>query len=314
MTSCWIVTEGLAGTENQCLGIAEFMGIMPLVKRIGLNQPWALLSPWLGWEQSWTFTGDPLRAPWPDLVIASGRKSIAAARYIKRQSAGRTMVVQIQDPRTSASSFDLVAVPHHDRLRGSNVIVTHAAPNRITPQRLADGRADFANIFSAVPYPRVGVLIGGNSKTHRLTPEIMKTLAHQLKELDRHGYGLMITTSRRTGDENLQTLKDTLKETRAFLWDGRGSNPYFGIMGWADYILVTSDSTSMISEAATTGKPVYMIPLEGTSSKFEVFHRHMTDLGVIRPFEGRLETFDYEPLDDARLVGEEIRKRMPPAR
>lgn len=310
MVSCWIVTEGLAGTENQCLGVAEAMGLMPVVKRIGLRQPWKFLSPFIGAEQSWTFTGDPMKAPWPDLIISSGRKSVAAARFIKKQSGGKTFIAQLQDPRVKPAEFDLVAVPAHDKLRGDNVILTQATPNRITPQRLADGRQDFASLLRSVPNPRVAVLIGGSSKAYTFEIENMRTLTAQLKELDRLGFGLMITVSRRTGDANLALLREMLKHTKAFLWDGRGDNPYFGLLGWADYILVTADSASMISEAATTGKPVYVIPLEGGSAKFDRLHRGLMEQNIIRPFTGQLQPYLYEPLKDAGLVAGKIREKM----
>ncbi|MCM2343028.1 MAG: mitochondrial fission ELM1 family protein [Alphaproteobacteria bacterium] len=310
MTSCWIVTEGLTGTENQCLGVAEALGVIPVVKRIGLRQPWKTLSPFLGGETTLSFTGDKLQAPWPDLLISSGRKSIAVARYIHRQSAGKTFIVQLQDPRIASPVFDLIAVPTHDRRRGGNVVITEATPNRITPQRLAEGRQDFSELLRSVPSPRVAVLIGGNSKSHKLTPAAMQTLATQLKELDRLGFGLMITTSRRTGEDNLALLKEALKDTQAFLWDGRGDNPYFGLLGWADYILVTADSASMISEAATTGKPVYVISLPGGSAKFNRLYNHLLQQGVIRLFEGPLQPYLYDPLQDAALIAAEIRRKM----
>jgi mitochondrial fission protein ELM1 len=106
----WIITEGLAGTENQCLGVAEALGVTPEIKRVSLKQPWKLLSPYLGFEKAASFA-PPLCGPWPDLLIASGRKSIAASRYIKKASGGKTFTVQIQDPRISLAHFDLVAVP-----------------------------------------------------------------------------------------------------------------------------------------------------------------------------------------------------------
>lgn len=314
MTSCWVVTEGMAGTENQCIGVAEALGLLPVIKRIGLRQPWKTLTPLIGLEQSWTFTGDALEAPWPDLLIASGRKAVAAARYIRRQSRGRTFIVQIQDPRSPPRDFDLVAVPQHDRLRGENVLVTDATPNRITAQRLADGRQDFASLLKGVPNPRVAVLIGGNSKAYKLTPPQMEKLAAQLRELDRLGYGLMVTASRRTGPENLQILKNALQSTKAWFWDGQGANPgqnpYFGLLGWADYILVTADSASMISEAATTGKPVYVIPLAGGSAKFDRLHGKLLEKHVIRPFTGQLQPYIYEPLQDAALIAGKIQQKM----
>ncbi len=304
--SCWVITEGIAGTENQCLGVAEALGITPVVKRISLNAPWNQFSPFLGFEQDWTFD-PPLEPPWPDLLIASGRKSIAAARYIKRESGGKTFTVQLQDPRVSPKHFDLVAVPEHDRLRGDNVIVTTATPNRVTPEKLKDAREKFGTLIK-IQEPRVAVLIGGNSKTHRLTETAMRKLAFQIRKLDA---GLMITASRRTGDENRTILEELLKEADAYIWDGSGENPYFGFLAWADYIIVTSDSASMLSEAATTGKPVYMVQLEGGSPKFDRLYKNLSKAGALRNFEGILKPYSYAPLNDANIIASAIKELYP---
>ncbi len=300
----WIVTEkGLTGTENQCRGVAMALDVDPVVKRIGLRQPWRTLSPFIGLETSGTFTGDELAAPWPDLVIASGRKAIAAARYIRARSP-RTLIVQLQDPRASRRTFDLIAVPHHDPARGKNVLVTSAAPNMINDALLTAAHEKWASTLEKLHGPRVAVLIGGNSKAHKLTPARMQKLCAQLKSLMDSGDSLMITASRRTGDENLALLKKSLPG--ALIWDGTGDNPYHGYLAWADYILVTADSVSMISEAATTGKPVYIIPLDGGSARFDRFYEHLIRLGVVRRFNGTLAPYDYVPLDDAGAVAEAI--------
>lgn len=303
--TCWVVSEGMAGTENQCLGVTDALGITPEIKRIALRQPWAALSPWLPLECGRTFH-PPLEGPWPDLLIASGRKSIAASRYIKRMSGGKTFTVQIQDPRISPAHFDLVAVPAHDPARGDNVIVTTAAPNRITPARIDAARQDFS-AFSQRPSPRVALLIGGNSKAHRLTRAVMERLAAQLKRLKA---GLMVTTSRRTGAENESILRAALAGSDAFIWDGSGDNPYHAMLAWADVIIVTGDSVSMLSEAASTGKPVYMIPLEGGGRRLDQFHTNLKLRGAARDFTGSLAHWTYAPLDDAKLVADAIKQRM----
>lgn len=303
---CWIITEGIAGTENQCLGVAEAMGLAPIVKRIHLRGVWKYLSPYLGFELAGSFS-ETLQAPWPDLLIASGRKSIAASRYIKRKSGGKTFTVQIQDPRISPAQFDLVAVPQHDPARGNNVIVTTATPNRITADKLAQAKAQFAPQFEPIRRPRVAVLIGGTSKAYTMTPAIMQTLAAQLRQMDA---GLMITASRRTGPHNEAILKDALKDSDAYIWDGTGENPYFGLLAWADYILVTADSASMLSEAATTGKPVYLIPLDGGTKRLNALHDNLIASGAVRIFDGALEHWTYERLDDAAKLATEITRRM----
>lgn len=304
--SCWVVTEGMAGTENQCLGVAEALGIPPIVHRISLRQPWKSLTPWLGLEQPWTFM-PPFSEPWPDLLLASGRKSVAASRFIKKASKGRTFTVQIQDPKTSPEQFDLVAVPRHDFLRGPNVVVTLGAPNRLNSQKLAEAKSDFAHLFSPMPSPRIAVLIGGSSKTHSLTIDHMSRLGAQLRSLEG---GLMITASRRTGPQEKNAMIDSLETRDYYFWDGTGDNPYFGILAWADYILVTEDSVSMLSDAATTGKPVYTIPLDGGSRRFDLLHAGFREEGIARPFAGRLEHWEYPALNDSALIARDVMNRI----
>jgi mitochondrial fission protein ELM1 len=300
------MTEGIAGTENQCLGLADALGLKPVVKCIRLAFPWRQLSPWLPFHSTALAAGsDSIDPPYPDVLIASGRKSIGAALHIKKQSPG-TFVVQVQDPRVSTENFDLVAVPQHDPARGENVIVTTGALHRVTPEKIAAEKEKFP-FLADLPAPRVAVLIGGTSKAHRMTPEATKRLAGQLLGLKA---SLMITASRRTGEENARLLRETLKGPNAWFWDGTGSNPYFALLGWADYIIATEDSVSMTSEALSTGKPVYTAKLEGGAKRLDAFHKLLQEQGYTRPFAGALEPWSYKPPHDTIKVADEIRRRM----
>jgi len=299
----WVLSEGIAGTENQCLGVAEALYAPFEIKRVQLRQPLKSMSPYLEIEQSWSFT-PALNGPWPDVLIASGRKSIAASRYIKKMSGGKTFTVQIQDPRVNPAHFDLVAVPAHDPTRGENVIVTTASPNRITLEKLEAAKTQFPQ-FGEIKSPRVAVLIGGNSKAYSMNADVTRKLAAQLQGLDAR---LMITASRRTGAENTQILKDALSDH--YFWDGEGENPYFALLAWADFILVSADSASMLSEACTTGKPTYLIPMDGGHPRIDKLHENLEQSGCLRVFDGALDTWDAKPLDDATLIANEIRKRM----
>lgn len=304
---CWIVTEGMAGTENQCLGVAEALGLSPVVKQITLRTPWKQLSPYIGFECAGTFE-PKIEEPWPDLLLASGRKSIAASRYIKKKSGAKTFTVQIQDPRISPRHFDLVAVPFHDPTRGDNVVVTHAAPNRVTERKLTIARNDFAHLFAMMTGPRIAVMIGGNSKAHEMSVHGMEKLGAHLSALQG---SLMITASRRTTEAQKAAFLKGLGDRPHYFWDGTGENPYFGMLAWADALLVTADSVSMLGDAATTGKPVYMVPMDGGTVRFDKFHQHLRDYGAVRPFMGFLEHWTYEPLRDSDLIAAEILRRMP---
>ncbi len=307
--TCWVMTEGIAGTENQCIGVAEALGLAPVVKRIKLRAPWRQLSPWLRWGHSFALAKDSDRCdpPYPDVLIASGRKALGMARHIKQASGGKTYVAVIQDPRIDPAAFDLVAVPQHDPTRGPNVLLTRTALHRVTPQKLAAEAAKFTGQFDHLPPVRVAVLIGGSSKRHTMTAAITQRLCDRLASLAaRADVGLMITASRRTGVENEAILRNGLRGDNIVFWDGQGPNPYFAFLASATHILVTQDSVSMTSEALSTGKPVMTIALEGSSRRHALFHSLLQEQGFTRVFDGQLQTWSYPPLNDTLGVAHKI--------
>lgn len=311
--SCWVVTDGKTGMEVQCLGLAEAIGLTPEIKRIQITKPWRWLPPEMIRNPLASLgpKGDSLTPPWPDLWIASGRQTVPFSRDLRQLSGGRTFVVQVQNPVIDPSCVDLVVAPDHDMLDAPNVLSTRGALGRVTAQRLAAAAEAFAGHYGHLPQPRVGVLIGGDNKVFRLTAEIMTRLTEQLAALAREsGCGLMITPSRRTGAENEAILRRGLAGLAAEIWDGKGENPYFGILGLADSLIVTGDSVNMVSEAASTGKPVHVVDLKGGSAKFSRFHSSLRNAGITRPFTGTLEHWDYEPLAETQRIAAEIRRRL----
>ncbi len=314
--TCWVVTDGKSGMENQCLGLAEALGLAPTVKRVKLRMPWRQLSPFLRLGLGFAFSseGDPISPPWPDLMIATGRHSVPAPLLARQESAKtgkRTFTVQLQNPVIDPSRFDLVVVPRHDGISGPNVMTTKGALHRVTPAMLKREAEKLLPQITHLPQPRIAVLIGGTNAVYQLTPREMTPLVAQLKEIARvTGGSLLVTPSRRTGEANLALLQSGLSDIPSFIWDGQGANPYYGMLGLADYILVTCDSVNMVSEACTAGKPVYVIDLPGGSDKFRRFHQSIRDDGLARRFEGKLEQWSYLPLNDVQLVAERIKEMM----
>lgn len=310
---CWVVSDGKAGMEVQCRGLAEALGFDPIVKRIDMRRPWRWLPPGLISKPLARTdpAADTLAPPWPDVLIASGRQTVALSIAVRRQSRGRTFTIQVQNPAIDPAHFDVVVAPRHDRLSAPNVIATTGGLNQVTASRLAAAAARFGVRYDHLPHPRVAVLIGGNSKVHRLTEAATRRLSAQLAVLARReGAGLMVTPSRRTGASNLAILRQALSGLSAEIWDGTGENPYFAFLALADSIVVTSDSVNMVSEAATTGKPVFTVDLDGGSSKFRRFHAAMRDKGITRPFTGTLAHWTYPPLRDTQHAAAEICRRL----
>src|SRR5258706_838956 len=303
--------------ESQCVGLAEALGLTPVIKRMRLRAPWRYLTPYVraGGELQFTSDSAPLKPPWPDLVIATGRHSVAASLLVRRLSAlagRRAVAVQLQDPVIGPRNFDLVIVPRHDELKGENVLATRGALHRVTPERLRDDAAIWAPRLNHLPRPYVSVLIGGSNAAYRFGPDEMRILAgHLAAAASSLKASLIVTPSRRTDEDSMRTFKAALADIPHFIWDGGGENPYFGLLALADFIVVTSDSVNMVSEAAATGKPVYVADLPGGSEKFDSFHRFFREEGVTRPFERTLEAYSYPPVDDMALVAERIASLIP---
>ena len=303
--SCWVVTDGKAGMESQCVGLAEALGLAPTVKRVRLRAPWRQLTPYfrVGGRAQFARDSDVLAPPWPDLLIATGRHSVAASLLVKKLSGGRTKTVQLQNPAIGPRHFDLVVVPRHDELQGANVVSTRGALHRITPDVLRKGAERLAPRLAQLARPYIGVLIGGSNAAYSLGPAEMAILARQLAACARAmKASLLITPSRRTGEQPLRILKAELAQVPHYLWDMTGENPYFGLLGLADFLVVTGDSVNMVSEAAATGKPVYVFDLPGGSAKFDRFHRALRAEDVTRPFAGTLAPYTYAPPDDVATV------------
>lgn len=307
--SVWIVSDGTRGMEVQSLGLARALDADPVVKRVR-PAPWLRLFPSLGvWRAvPSTVGGDPISPPWPDLVIGCGRRTAGAVLSVKSRAGGRSFAVQIQDPRVDPGLFDALVVPEHDPVRGANVILTTGSLNALAATDLKSEAARFASLIRPLPGPRVFVAVGGSTRRQQVDPALADRFVGHLERLIDSGCGLMLTASRRTPEplaDALKALADA--EPAALLWDGTGENPYFGFLGAADAIVVTSDSVNMTSEACSSGKGVYVADLLDPWGRIGTFQKTLRERGLTRPFAGHVEPFLYEPLRDTQKAADEIR-------
>jgi len=310
----WVLTDGKAGTRNGALGLAAAVGLPVIDKHTHSRLPWRWLPPQL-WPQGVLGVGaggDALEPPWPRLLISAGERSVGPALAIRKLSGGATFCVHIQHPRVDPARFDLVTASAHDRLTGPNVRNTLGALHHVTREKLEGEARKFEARYAQLPRPLVAVLIGGANRVYRFDRAAAERLADGLARICKEtGCGLLITASRRTGAENEALLRERLDGLPAEIWDGKGDNPYFAFLGLADAIIVTSDSANMVSEACYTGKPVHVFHLRGgEGTKFGRFHQSLQEAGITRPFEGRLESWQYDSLDERAAIAAEIRARL----
>ncbi len=308
----WVLCDHKIGSKNQCLALADAIAqrwrATIDTKELRLKKPWRWLAPQfhplsLGLLEAQSCSA--LSAPWPDLVIASGSKLVAPALAIKAASQGRCKAIQILDPSCHRARFDAIITPEHDQLRGSNVISIKGALALHDQQRLDEGRAVVAPLMLG-PGPHVAVMIGGSNKDYELTSAALIAPVERLLET---GAGrVYLCSSRRTPAAVLHELEQRFADDeRVWLRDQAGANPYWGLLVQSDLVCVTQDSISMVSEAASLGRPVLTLPLLrrrqrpwpfARRAKFPAFEAAMLAGGHVRRFTAGFEVWDAPKLDD----------------
>lgn len=276
MTTCWILTDGRKGTENNSLGLAEALGAEVRLIPISVTGLSRWLAPWIMLNVERDLQGlSQLCPPWPDLIITAGRTPAIAALYLKERVGCPSLFVHITNPGINPQRFDLVIAPEHDNLSGPNVISIRGALHRITNSKLEQARAlwapRFGHLPQSLPRPWHGVIIGGNTADLTFTPDNLHNLLGHIGQTG----STLATASRRTSAE-VATL---LAQHATYCWDGSGDNPYLGLLACCDDLYVSADSVSMLSEACSTGKPVYIVPMDGQSRKHSHFHNSLIQGG-----------------------------------
>ncbi len=303
----WILSEGYAGLQAQALGLAEAAGLSPELRVLAPRAPWKWVAASL-WPAPLAAVAGAVRAPLPELIIGCGGVAAAVGAALRR---GGQPVVQVQHPRMDPKRFDVVVVNRHDELTGPNVVVTRTALHRATPARLAEAAREWAPRFEYLKRPLVAVLVGGSNGRFRLDADVAAGLASQLASMmQRDGVGVAVTPSRRTDPGAIRVLADALIPLGAYVWDGTGENPDFGMLALADAVVVTMDSVSMVSEAAATSAPVLLARLPGRSRRNGLFIDCMLAEGRVREFAGRFEQWPVAPLDDTPEAAAEMCRRL----
>lgn len=317
--SIWVASDGRAGIQNQALGLAEAVQrltpadieIKPVRWRPAFDRwPSGLKTPAMLAPGSFDPRGV---TDWPDLWIATGRATLPLSAKVRDLSGGKTFTVQTQDPRWKNAAYDLIIAPAHDGLSGDNVFEIIGSPHRITPQKLAEAAPAFADRITPLPHPRIAVMIGGRSKAFDLPPAHAADLAERIRTaVQAAGGSLLLTFSRRTPEAAKTIMTERLSDLPGWIWDGTGDNPLFPMLHAADRVLVTEDSANMATEAASTGKPVHVLPMIALkpAGKFAQLHADLEAHGAARSFDGTLEPWTYAPLNETERAARAVLEAM----
>ncbi|CAH8343975.1 unnamed protein product [Eruca vesicaria subsp. sativa] len=261
----------------------------------------------------------------PLLVVASGRDTISVASSIRRLAMDYVFVVQVQHPRSRLERFDLVITPRHDYFSltpegkrqipfflrpwvtpreppGRNVFLTTGALHNVDSSTLRNAALEWKDEFESLPKPLVVVNIGGPTRNCLYGVDLAKQLCAMLHSILWSCGNLRISFSRRTPKKVKEIIaRELMSNPKVYIWDGRDPNPHLGHLALADAFIITADSVSMLSEACTTGKPVYVVGAERCTWKFSDFQKTLHERGAVRPLTGKedmVEKWSYSPLND----------------
>lgn len=317
MVQIWALTDHRKGTANQVLGVARHTRFnvaeiaLEYNKWADLPNVFTLGNGLRGLQQASRTAFHP---PWPDIVVAAGRRSAPVALWIKYHHP-TVKLVHLMHPNMSLSSFDLVVLPTHDQPQErQNMLATLGAPHALNEEILFSARARQPLNPDRLPKPWTMVCLGGHSTGGNFTLQDVEQLVQQLEPLAQEG-SLLVSGSRRTPPALMHHATEHLNRAYPFITkeiympEQREDNPYHAWLAQASRFVVTGDSVSMISEAAYTSKPVYVfMPAAAASAKHRLFIKDMVDACYVRMLD------DYAPLwkgsvrlDEAQRVARVIR-------
>lgn len=268
----WVLLDDRPGNASQARGLANALGVAWTPKHLHFRAAAALHARLLGASLLGldAAKSDPLAPPWPDLVIAAGRRTAPVAEWIRARSDGKARLVMLgRKAGDDADRFDLCVTPRTARLLPHPRRLETTLPlHEITEDHLVDAREVWAE-FGALPGPRLALLAGGDTGQYRLDPAMARRIGEQARAWAHAWRGsLLVTTSRRLSPASTKALREALAGA-AFVHCWRpdaARNPYLGLLGWADAFAVTGDSETMLAEACSTGAPVFVIDLPERAS------------------------------------------------
>lgn len=301
----WVLADPRAGTAAQALGIAERLG-RPF-RTVGLD--WGMMARLpLRWATLGGLGTESRRAfvePWPELAISAGRRGAAVALWLGKRG---VRTVHCMAPGFGEPRFDLLVVGRHDQPAAApNLVDILGATHRMAPARLAAAREEWAS-FAEFPSPRVALLLGGPPRAEGMAPEVAASIAGRIAGF---AGSVLATGSRRTGQPAEAAVAAAIAPLPHHLhrWGAGGSNPYAGMLAWADLVVVTGDSISMASEALAAEAPVFIADPGGLGPRHLAFHASLYDAGQARPFADAPVAFPRAALDETGRVAFEITTR-----
>ena len=298
-----LLTEGMHGMISQVEGMAKALNTEFTHKIVRLTFPWNFVPP------SFTPISEIIlkdkiyltKNDSPDLIISCGRKSVIPSILLKKKNPN-IFTVHIQDPKVNTKNFDIIIAPEHDSLNGNNILSSKGAIHYITELEINNAKSYLNSKVKSKKI--VSLILGGPNKYYSFNNnQLIKIFNKVRSNFISMGYKIVVIPSMRTPKAAINLA---IKE---FAEDGYVLNlvdkqAYLSSLALSDYIVVTCDSISMISEVAISGKPIFVGHMKERKNnyRFKKFFQLFKDIGIIRDLGEKVESWKYNKLKEAERI------------
>ena len=303
-----LLTEGMHGMISQVEGLAKALDLEIIHEKIELNNFWKVIPPSLTPIKKFVFKNNFENEF--NIVISCGRKSVIPSIYLKKKYKKKIINIHIQDPKVSLDNFDFIVAPEHDQLEGNNVLKTKGAIHYLRNDELSQNENYLKPKINKEKV--VSFIVGGPNKYYNYNSKILDEVFSKVKNnFINKGYQLIFIPSMRT-PQNVIDQAENYFDKNQIIIKNVDKKAYLSSRKLADHIVVTCDSTSMISESAITGKPIYVaqMPAVKKNHRFKKFFSLFKSLNIIRDLENSLDSWDYEKLNETDRISSYIKKQI----
>ena len=304
-----LLTQGMHGMISQVEGLAKALNLDYRHQTIKLKKFWNYIPP------KFTPISEKILSEQfvcdASVIISCGRKSVIPSIALKKKFGKNLLSIHIQDPKVKLGNFDFIVAPEHDGLKGENVLTSKGALHYLTNDEL-DGNENYLKSRINVQKKIVTLIIGGPTKYYNYNDKVIDNIFSKIKQnfLD-NSYQLIVVPSMRTPQKIIDKAKNYFDEDQIVI-PNVDKKAYLCSLKKADHIIVTCDSTSMISEAAITGKPIYVaqMPTTKNNKRFKKFFNLFVSLNVIKELGSSVENWTYNKLNETNKIADQIREKI----
>ena len=304
-----LLTQGMHGMISQVEGLAKALDLDFTHHTVELNNFWKFFPPKLAPISQNVFK--KISAKDFDVIISCGRKSVIPSIYLKKNSSKKVTNIHIQNPKVNLDNFSYIVAPEHDGLNGKNVFSTKGAIHYLTKEEINNHKNYLKDRLNTGKEYFL-LILGGPTKHYDYSDENILNIFNLFNDLvEKNNLQGIIVPSMRTPKNIIELAKNRLGK-KSLVIDTIDKKAYLSGLSLAKYIAVTCDSTSMISEAAMTGKPIYVadIPAKKNDIRIKKFNNLFNQLNIIKKLDNKLETWHYENLDETSRIAKQIKKQL----